>query len=275
MEEKRSSCWEDFEREIGEVFRRYEKRREEARPGWISPPLFRGQSMACWPLETTLERYTERPYTMREYYELIRNYVKSPVESVTEKRWDIGEYPEAGPEPHGPPFGDEFYEFMVYLRHHGFPSPLLDWSQSPYVAAFFAFRSAAGADRQTDLKDEAAIYCLHEYWAVGKTWGKHDPHIIGLGPNVRTTPRHFRQQSWYTICRVLRDGRYSYAGHEEVFKKGDPDQDVLVKYRIPLSEWRQFLDKLSLMNINAYSLFGSEEGLMETLAYRAIINKPL
>jgi len=28
---------------------------------------------------------------------------------------------------------------MTRLRHHGFPSPLLDWPQSPYIAAFFAF----------------------------------------------------------------------------------------------------------------------------------------
>ena len=34
---------------------------------------------------------------------------------------------------------------MAYLRHHGFPSPLLDWSRSAYVAAYFAFNKAVEA----------------------------------------------------------------------------------------------------------------------------------
>jgi hypothetical protein len=217
MKEKDISCWEDFEREIGEILREYEERCRKLPSLRLSPPLFRGQEKACWHLKTTLERYPERAYTMREYWKLIRS-VKSHVESVAERRCEIGEYPEGEPEPHRPPVG---YECMVYLRHYGFPSPLLDWSASPYVAAFFAFRSTPGPEGRLASNSESAIYCYQEYWGGAKSLGSFDPHIIGLGPTIATTPRHFRQQSWYTSCRVLRDVRYVYANHEDVFQKGD------------------------------------------------------
>jgi FRG domain len=31
------------------------------------------------------------------------------------------------------------YDLLIYTRHHGFPSPLLDWTRSAYIAAFFTF----------------------------------------------------------------------------------------------------------------------------------------
>lgn len=41
--------------------------------------------------------------------------------------------------------GDENGAFFNLVQHHGYPTPLLDWTYSPYVAAFFTYRCISNA----------------------------------------------------------------------------------------------------------------------------------
>jgi len=230
----------------------------------LSPLLFRGYAKASWRLETTLERYTCRSYSMEDYYRVMEA-VRPAVESCTERRWDLPhEYSFDESIPQSP----QGYEFMVYLRHHGFPSPLLDWTRSPYVAAFFAFNSACDGDR-------VAIYTFVEYSDLGKAGSPEEATIVGCGPYVTTHPRHFHQQSEYTYCKKKVEGKYVYCSHEEAFARNDENQDVVNKFILPASERKAVMERLHLMNISAYSLFGSEESLLSTMAYHEIENRKL
>jgi predicted MPP superfamily phosphohydrolase len=54
----------------------------------------------------------------------------------------------------------------------------------------------------------------------------------------------------------------------EQLLEDNKEQDLLWKFVIPAGERKKVLRVLERSNINAYSLFGSEESLMETIAVR-------
>lgn len=232
----------------------------------VSQFAFRGHADADWELETTLERFGELTSVERYYYAAYA--AKPQIESHTGRTWDA---------PSPPDFSqwlssqDSFglfdlpgYEYLAYLRHHGFPSPLLDWSASPYVASFFAFKSPA------PKAERVAIYAYFEYAGQVKGGCTSEPHIRVRGPYVRTHQRHYWQQSEYTICVQRRGGEWHYASHEAAVECRS-DQECLWKITFPASERLTALRELDQYNLNAYSLFGSEDALAETVAVRELL----
>jgi len=261
--------WAAFEERVQQLFKLRAKFLSAA-PGYVSSLLFRGQADASWNLATTLERTAPAFLRARDYYKATHN-AKHEIESLTERRWDILTPPEyADWLKSQSSFGATEFpadEFLIHLRHHGFPSPLLDWSRSPYIAAFFAFRT-----KMTNV-DRVAVYAYLEHIGVGKLWETDAPKISVRGPTVRAHRRHVMQQCEYTICTATRldeDSRkeWYYACHENIFDAPENAQDILWKLTIPVTERLKVLRSLDRYNLNAFSLFGSEESLMETAGLR-------
>jgi hypothetical protein len=253
--------WANFEAETSRILEEFQARKTAGK-GYMSAPLFRGQADWRRPLATTLERFSAKAWSVKGYYRLLLS-VAPAVTSLTSKAWPLDPDLEVDERWAGPPPG---YGFMIYLRHHGFPSPLLDWSRSPYVAAFFALARRA----EQPPPERAAVYAFVEQVGRGKSGLADAAHIVGLGSYAVTHERHYSQQSEYTVCKKRSGDSYVYCPHEEALRDGEDEQDILTKYVVPSSERGRFLRKLESMNIHAYSLFRDEVSLMETLAYREV-----
>ena len=267
MKEENASSWGDFE----EILRQIADLRQKARERqYVSELLYRGQADSRWRLETTLERSVRHIFSLDEYYRNAK-LAKPRIETFTDKSWKIPTYKQYSKwlkSEQYPPFNFDAYPYFVYLRHHGFPSPLLDWTASPYVAAFFAMDKPA-----TDAQD-VSVYIFWEYTEGGKISDRDKPAIHGLGPNVRSHRRHFLQQSQYTICTAMTRDTWVYEKHEDVVARGETGQDRLWKINIPTSARVEFLKRIHKMNINSFSLFATEDSLLATLAADIFLLNP-
>lgn len=247
------------------------------------PPelLFRGQSDSSWRLTTTLERAGCEGMSFSEYYRLAGHRVRPTVEALTGATWDVADYDLAMehkfckdrelffPGPDGFP-STSFYRYMAYLRHHGFPSPLLDWTSSVNVAAFFAFRETGEAEKRSIY-----VYCESPHGTKGGAVG--GPSMRVIGRYVRTHARHFRQQSNYTICAYFdeKGPGWRFHPHDPVFEVfgNRGRQDYVWKFDLPSTERTAILKSLDQYNLNAFSLFDSQETLLETMWLREQVSE--
>jgi hypothetical protein len=198
MKEENATSWEEFETILHGIEAVRQKAYEQTDVG-VSDLLYRGQADSRWRLETTLERSVSKPVSLYGYYRLIER-AKARIETFTDKSWKIPTFEEYLKWLQTDPVTPSLYdacEYFIYLRHHGFPSPLLDWTASPYIAAFFAM------DQPARNVQSVSVYVFWEYPDGAKLTDHGKPAICGLGPNVKSHRRHFLQQSHYTICTAL------------------------------------------------------------------------
>lgn len=278
MEEIELSSWSEFGRGLQQIDELRDLREKKNDGRHLEKAIIRGLGNCSWRLETTLERSFPMERSDGEV-SLLKYYLKisksqPAVESMTGTRWqDLPDYPAFCKLLKSDHWLDRslrqhnaIYEYFIYLRHHGYPSPLLDWTASPWVAAFFAF------DAMEKNATHVGIYALLQDTRPSIS-GKE--HLFVVGRYITTHPRHHLQQSRYSMCvrsdpknnKTRRD--YLFLSHDDALGQGlNRDRDLMVKLKIPAGERRVALEQLDLMNINPHSLFGSEDSLIRTVARR-------
>ena len=107
--------------------------------------IWRGQRCSNWLMESTLDRLVKRAKVAKTKRNAFR---KAHLE-----RFKYAVRGRRGSNP--PPLNDE-NDWWALGQHNGLATPLLDWTTSPFVAAYFAFIDIG--NRQTKNR---AIYALH------------------------------------------------------------------------------------------------------------------
>ncbi len=232
--------------------------------------LFRGQSNSEWPIESSLERKGVKFIPFDEYYTQV-DYLKPEINSFGRKFERKIKFP------NGYDFDFSDYnlisynrfpelEYLTYLRHHGFPSPLIDFSQSEYIALFFACEDVLCPEKK--IPNGKVIVLQSQLWSLG---GTDMAEIHEIGHYIETDKRHVSQQSEYLIaCRYgTHDGFWSFVPFASAnsLQNQNTRNEFSLEIEISASAKKNLLLELAKMNINHFTLYQDEDSLMKKLTF--------
>ena len=156
----------------------------------------------------------------------------------------------------------ELGALLALAQHHGYPTPLLDWTYSPYVAAYFAYSDLT---KEESNKDEFARIFIFDVdsWVKKKKYSSSLsaplPTFTYLKPLSIGNNRMFPQQSVTMFSNI--DDIESYIK----FCEGHDNCTYLRIYDLPVRERTTVVQDLDYMGITAASLFPGLDGTCKAL----------
>lgn len=214
--------------------------------------VFRGHLDSSWKLETTLDRLINQLTVELRKENIVENHLLRFKKAIRGRR---------GTNPAPLEKADECWALG---QHYGLATPLLDWSQSPFIATFFAFNSNSKSSngrrclwaiqQQTVKEKSKIIRAEYEKFSEAEKadyFEKTRPPIVEFSePSFEDNQRIINQTGLFSRGPILKT-------LEEWVEKQCQDCKEVVLYKLTLpDEIRETtLVALDQMNINSASLF--------------------
>jgi hypothetical protein len=218
---------------------------------------FRGERDQRWPLYSSLSRYLQNFGVARAAWpeqesRILRIFKRKAHQFLTK-----------------PPDPDDDFQWMALMQHHGAPTRLIDFTWSPYVAAFFALERtladgvvwAMNPARVDSSRAEKRIRMdprvqanFVKYFLTGTR------HIIWMGEPHTMNRRLIAQSGTFAVPGVLD------VPIEEILNDSD-QENILAKIVLPNAVREVGMRELYRMNITYATLFPDLDGLAKSLGY--------
>lgn len=207
--------------------------------------VWRGQADSEWLLESSLTRFVkhkknfdiENHLNEFKYASRGRRGINSKTELSENEWWALG-------------------------QHHGLMSPLLDWSESPFVAAYFSYI--------TEIKkknNERVVYAVHrdvlDYLTALVKRDSNDEFVEFINPLLDENARLVSQRGLFTKLPIKDDLESWIKRYHKLLGEEYKRSFILIKIYLPESNRISALKQLNRMNINSLTLFPDLLGASE------------
>lgn len=229
------SSWGEFSRFVNEAMLPYKEY------------VWRGQRRADWKLEPTLDR-------------VLRKLKKEGDSKFAEDHLSRFKYASRGRRSDLKIALDgNDNDWWAVGQHHGLATPLLDWTRSPYTAAYFAFEEEDYDDNETRAIwafDQEGVEEVVAKMVNSSSEKLTDFNLEFIEPMTLDTPRMINQAALFS--------RTSYSMDIEAWSKKIFENDGqywrLIKVTCPSKERNECLRAMNRMNICHLSLFPDLDG---------------
>ena len=225
---------------------------------------FRGQADSTWPLESALTRHTKVADVCQEAWPEQEKRIRRIFRRKSHLFLD------------DPP-GDDELEWLALMQHHGTPTRLLDFTWSPYVAAFFALERAS-SDAAVWAINLPLLWNLHDRARIdGVKVGDAHPSDLEVFDRLFLPNKHrfvWQGDPFRMPQRVVaQSGTFLVLGHLghtlESILEGYPASDTLLVQFVfdRVGVRAEAMASLYSMNITQATLFPGLDGLARSMAY--------